>query len=179
MRTSLFCSTKKSLLVERGSDPRHVKERFNWLDVPDRQEHTPASFRMRNTTTKRRHIAKQSLGQLRTATERQNADIIARDLNTSAYRERGKARESCRRSVGKDPCGSLPFFLVPMWSQMEDSGDRCGFISATRSVPTWRVAVHGSLQTKEDLQTRAADQEAPKWRVARNRSLQLTKKRCE
>ena len=56
---------------------------------------------------------------------------------------------------------------------MEELGDGCGFVLTEKSVTNWRVARHGSLQNKEELQTKATDQEPPNWRVARHASLQL------
>ena len=53
----------------------------------------------------------------------------------------------------------------------------CGLILTARNAPNGRVARHGSVQTEDEKQTKAADQETPKWRVARHGSLQLNKGR--
>ena len=39
-----------------------------------------------------------------------------------------------------------PLGLAPMWAQMEDSTECCGFIRTMKSVTNWRVVKHGSLQ---------------------------------
>ena len=64
-------------------------------------------------------------------------------------------------AVWKETLWVPPSDLVPMWGQMAGSVDCCGFFLAHKSVTNWHVARHGSLQYKEELQTRAADQEAP------------------
>ena len=61
--------------------------------------YTVVSAYLSITTVKRRDIAKQLLGQLWKVTERNNADIIAGDFNTWAYRERGKAQMSSVEEV--------------------------------------------------------------------------------
>ena len=43
-----------------------------------------------------------------------------------------------------------PLDVIPMWSQMEDSGDCSGFILTTRNVSNCRVARDGSLQMEEE-----------------------------
>ena len=43
----------------------------------------------------------------------------------------------------------------------------------------WRVARHGSLQNKDEMLIRAADQEAAKSRVARHGCLQLSKAKMQ
>ena len=99
-----------------------------------------------------------------------NADIIAGDLNTSACRERGKAKVN---SIAE------AWDWVQMWGQMEDSGGCCSNILSKKNVRNERVARHGSLQNKDELQTRATDQEAPKWRVARHGThLTVCRKKC-
>ena len=117
-----------------------------------------------NTTAKRRDVSKQLLGQLRTV-------IIAGDVNTSAYREHGKAKVSSIEETWEETLLIFPPDVVPMWGQMDDSGDCCGFISTTRNGPNWRFARNGNPQMENERQTKAADQETPKWRVPRHGSL--------
>ena len=56
--------------------------------------YTEVSAHMKNTTAKRRDLAKQMLGQLRKVAEENYAYIVVGDLNTSANRECGKANMS-------------------------------------------------------------------------------------
>ena len=80
--------------------------------------------------------------------------------NTSAYRERGKAKLGSTEEAWKETLPIPPPDLVPMWEQIEDSGECCGY-TLTKNVANWRVAKHGSLQLdKEKMQIRVADQEA-------------------
>ena len=41
--------------------------------------------------------------------------------------------------------------VVPMWCQLKESGDYCGFMITKKSEPSWRVANHGSFQLNKDL----------------------------
>ena len=68
--------------------------------------------------------------------------------------------------------------VVPMWGQVEDSGDCGGFTLTKKNAPNWHVSRHGSLQMEAEMQTRA-DKEAPKWRVSRHGSLQLNKEKMQ
>ena len=86
------------------------------------------------------------LCQFREIAELNDVDIIGVGLNTSACRERGK---STLRSVKEALDTTVlipPQDLGPLWVQIEDSGDCCGFIVTTRNVANWQVARHGSLQ---------------------------------
>ena len=49
-------------------------------------------------------------------------------VNTSAYRERGKAKLSSIEEVWEEMLLIPPPDLVPLWDQMQDSGDCCGFM---------------------------------------------------
>ena len=65
---------------------------------------------------------------------------IAGDIISSAFRERGKAGVSSMTLV------ILPPDLVPMWGQMEESGDCCGFIQKKErrtemaSCKAWKIS---------------------------------------
>ena len=80
------------------------------------------------------------MGQLRRVIEKNVADIIAGDFNTATYRERGKAKVSSIEETWEETLLIPPLDLVPMWGQMNDSGDCCGFISTRNNVPNWRFA---------------------------------------
>ena len=124
--------------------------------------YTLASAHLSNTTAKRRGIAEQLLSQLRENTERNDADtIVGGDFNTSTYRERGKAKVSSIKDAWEETLLTPPPDFVPMWGQIEDSGDCCGFIPTIKNVANCRVAKHGSLQLgKEKMHFREADQGA-------------------
>ena len=62
---------------------------------------------------------------------------------------------------------------------MEDSRDRCEFKLTERNVTIWRVAENGSLQKKDELLPRAADQEAPKRRDAKHGCLRLNEEKLQ
>ena len=96
--------------------------------------YTPASVHLRNTTAKRRGIAKALLGQFKENAELNLVDIIGSDFNTSAYRERGKAKVSSIEEASEETQLIPPPDLVPMWSQMADSGDCGGFILTKKNV---------------------------------------------
>ena len=58
-----------------------------------------------------------------------DVDVVEGDFDTSAHREREKAKLSSVEEGRKTTLLSLPPDLVPMWGQNEDSGDCCGFSS--------------------------------------------------
>ena len=60
---------------------------------------TAVSAHPSNTTAKRRDIAKPLLGLLSKVTGRNNADIIAGDFNTSAYRKTRKVEDELKREA--------------------------------------------------------------------------------
>ena len=69
-----------------------------------------------NTTAKRRGIAKQLLGQPRRVTERNDADIIAGDFNTSAFPRTWKGEPKVhRRSMGRDFADSSARLESHVW----------------------------------------------------------------
>ena len=70
--------------------------------------------------------------QLRNVKERGNTDLIASDFNTSAYRERGKAKMRSKDEAWEETLLIPPPDVVPMWCKMEDLGDRCGFIRTNK-----------------------------------------------
>ena len=74
-----------------------------------------------NTTAKRRDAGKRLLGQLSKVSEENYADIIASDFNSSAYRERGKARVCSVEETWERTPLIPPRDLAPMWGQMEYS----------------------------------------------------------
>ena len=82
---------------------------------------TAVSAHLSNTTAQRCDGA----SQLRKDTDKNNVDTIAGDFNT---RERGKAEMSSIEETWEAAFPSPPPDVVPMWGQMEDSGDCCGLI---------------------------------------------------
>ena len=76
----------------------------------------------------------------------QDVSTIGGDFNTSAFRKGGKVKLSSIEEVWEEMRLTHPPDLVPMWGQMEDSGDCCCFVFTNRSVTNWRAARHGSLQ---------------------------------
>ena len=86
---------------------------------------------------------------------------LEEDFNTSAYRERGKAKLSSIEEAWGETLVIPPPDLVPMWSQNEDTGDFCGFVVTARNVRNWLVAMHGSHRlNQEKMQMRVTDQGA-------------------
>ena len=83
----------------------------------------------------------------------------------------GPAQESHRQKQCRHPPD-----VIPMWGQMVNSGNCCGFIYQQGMIRTG-VAKHASLQTQDERQTKAADQETPKWHVARHGSLLKNKEK--
>ena len=119
-----------------------VKSRFRRPPKEGISKNTAVSAHLRNTTAKRRDVAKQLLG-------RNYADIIAGDFNTTAYRERGEAKVNSIEEVWDETLLILPQDVVPMWSQMKDSGDCCALIPTRSHEPSWRLARHGSSQRNQ------------------------------
>ena len=85
-----------------GEDPRrnpgHVdvrllrpKTSFRRPPKEGNRTYTAVSAYLSNTTAKRRDVAKQLLGQFTKVAVENDADIIAGDFKSSAYRDRGKA----------------------------------------------------------------------------------------
>ena len=70
-------------------------------------------------------------------TEENDANGIAGDVNTSAYRERGKATMSSIEEVWEETRGISPPDVIPMWGQMKASGDCCGFKTTKDSETSW------------------------------------------
>ena len=86
---------------------------------------------------------------------------LGADFNTSACRERGKAKLTSIEEACENMLLIPPPDLVAMWGQMEDSEDCCGFIATKRNATHWQVARHGSLQLNtEKLQIRETEQGA-------------------
>ena len=77
-------------------------------------------------------------------------DLLGGDCNTSANRECGKAKLSSIEGAWEEMLLLPPPILVPMWSQMEDSGDCHGYILTKKNVANWRVAKRGSLQLDKE-----------------------------
>ena len=86
------------------------------------------------------------LGQFREIAVLIDADITGGVFNTSAYRERGKAKLSSLKEAWEETLLMPPPDLVPSWDQIEDSGDWCGFTVTTKNLTNWRKARHGSPQ---------------------------------
>ena len=83
---------------------------------------------------------------------------IAGDFISSAFRERGKAGVSSIEVTWEKTLVILPPDLVPMWGQMEESGDCCGFIQKKSGELKWRVARHGRFQlNKGKMQIKETD----------------------
>ena len=142
---------------------KHLMLRPTFRRAPKQGErtYTPASVRLSNTTAMRRGIAKRLLGQFTEAAELRDVDTVGSDFNTSAFREGGKVRLSSVEDVWEEMRPIPPRDLVPMWRQMEDSGDRCCFVFTNSSVFHWRAARHGSLHLNRDkMQIRVTDQGA-------------------
>ena len=59
---------------------------------------------------------------------RTSTDIIAGDFNSAAYRELGKAPAISIETTRADSLLVPLPDLVPIWTQLKDSGDCCGFI---------------------------------------------------
>ena len=140
-----------------------VTSRFRRPSKHGDSTYTSVSAHLSNTAAKRRDVAMQLLGQLRNVAEKNGADIIAGDFNTSACCERGKAKVSSIVEAWEETLLIPPPDFVPVWGQMEDSGDCCGFKTKKNHVPNWRVAGHGrpSLQLKkEKMHTKETDQAA-------------------
>ena len=79
--------------------------------------YTAVSAYLSNTTAKWRDVAKQLSGQLRkVAVENNDADIIAGDFNSSAYRDRGKVGVSSIEETWEKTLLIPPPDVVPMWS---------------------------------------------------------------
>ena len=90
-----------------------------------------------------------------------DADIIAGDFNSSACRDRGKAGVSSIEETWETTLLILPPDVVPMWCQLKESGDCCGFTTTKKSEPSWRVARNGSFNFKKDkVQIKEIDQAA-------------------
>ena len=75
-----------------------VRARFRRSPKLGNGAYTAVSAHLSNTAAKRRDVAEQFLDQLRQVAEINFADIIAGDFDTTAYRERGKAKMS---SIGE------------------------------------------------------------------------------
>ena len=76
--------------------------------------YTAVSAYLSNTTAKRRDVAKQLLGQLRKVAVEHDADIIAVDFNSSAYRDRGKVGVSLIEGTWEKTLLTPPPDVVPM-----------------------------------------------------------------
>ena len=101
------------------------------------------------------------MGQLRKVAVENDADIFAGDFNSSAYPDRGKARVSLIEETWEKTLLIPPPDVVPMWCQMKESGDCCGFTMTKKSEPRLRVARHGSFQfNKGIVQIKETDQAA-------------------
>ena len=94
------------------------------------------------------------VGQFREMAVLNDGDITGGVFNTSAYRERGKAKLSSFKEAWEKMLLMPPPDLVPMWDQIEDSGDLCGFMVTTKNLTNWRIASHGSLRLNEQMLTK-------------------------
>ena len=146
--------------IQKPEVPRGEGE-FQEAPKQDINTLTVVSTHLSNTTAKRRDVAKGLMGQLRKVAEENCADIMAGDFNSSAYRERGKAGVSFIEETWEETLLLPPPGVVPMWGQMKESGDCCGFIIMKKSEPSWRVAKRGCFQLNKDkMQMKATDQAA-------------------
>ena len=105
-----------------------VKSRFRRWPKEESSTYPAVSAHPSNTTAKRRDVAKQQLGQLRKVAGKNHADVLAGDFHSSAFRDSGKFGVSSIEETWEETLLIPPLDLVPMPSQMEESGDCCGFI---------------------------------------------------
>ena len=159
--TSSSCSTKYVRAwwcKDRRSDPGHVRARLFWLEIPDGQVQVQGGAQARKTTAHlppftwatRSEEGEELQNSFLATSGKSLSVIIGGDLNTSAPCECGKAKVSSIEEAWEETLLIPPPDLVPMWSQMKDSGGCCGFRRTKKNVTNWRVAKHGSLQfTKE------------------------------
>ena len=112
-------------LEPEGEDPRrnpgHVdvrllrpKTSFRRPPKEGNSTYTAVSAYLSNTTAKRRDVAKQLLGQLRKVAVENDADIIAGDFKSSAYRDRGNSRVSSIEETWEKSLLIPPPDVVPM-----------------------------------------------------------------
>ena len=72
----------------------------------------------------------------------------------NAERRVSKIEEAWAEALLRSPSGD-----VPMWGQMEETDDCCGFVTAKQEVPSLRVAWHGSYQVNRvQMQIKSKDQ---------------------
>ena len=152
--TSIYDTFGLKYFLSKASFRRPPKE--------GNRTYTAVSAYLSNTTAKWRDVAKQLLGQLgKVAVENNDADIIAGDFNSSAYRDRRKVGVSSIEETWEKTLLIPPPDVVPMRGQMEESEDCCGFTLTKKSEPSWRVARHGSIQFNNDkMQIEETDQAA-------------------
>ena len=91
-----------------------MKSRFRRPPWNGNSTYTAFSPHLSNTTSKRRHVAKELLSQLKKGTEKNDADIIADDFNTSAYCERRMAKVSSTEETWEETLLIPPWAWVPM-----------------------------------------------------------------
>ena len=66
---------------------------------------------------------------------------------------------SCIEEAWAEALLRLPSGDVPMWGQMEETDDWCGFVIAKQEVPSLRVAWHGSCEVNRvQTQIKSKDQ---------------------
>ena len=90
------------------------KARFRRPPKEGNSTYTAVSAYLSNTTAKRRDVAKQLLGQFRKVAVENDADIIAGDFKSSAYRDRGKAGVSSIQETWEKTLLIPPPDVVPM-----------------------------------------------------------------
>ena len=100
---------------DRRSDPVRVEARFIRLEILDCQVHVQEGAQTRNMHAHTCLCSQLLLGQLRHVAE----------LNDCW--DNGKAKLNFFKDMWDKTLRNLPPDFVPMWGQMEDSGDRSGF----------------------------------------------------
>ena len=99
---------------DRRNDPVRVEARFIRLEILDCQVHVQEGAQTRNMHAHTCLCSQLLLGQLRHVAE----------LNDCW--DNGKAKLSFFEDMWDKTLRNLPPDFIPMWGQMEDSGDRCG-----------------------------------------------------
>ena len=138
-----------------------VKSRFRPPPKGGRNTYTVISAHLCNSAAKRLDVAKQLLSQLWKVVEENDADIIAGDSNSSAYRERGREDRSSIDEAWSETLVVPPPGKVPTWGHMQESDDCCGFVLTKNSQSSWRVAYHGSYELNRDKLQKRTKGKAP------------------
>ena len=94
-----------------------VMSRFTLTPKRGRSTYTVISAHLCNSAARRLDVVKQLLSQLSKVAEENDADIIAGDFNSSAYRERGRERRSSIDEAWSQTLLVPPPGKVPMWRQ--------------------------------------------------------------